>query len=507
MNPSKQPQEQQRARRRFLTLAGVLMAVYGGLWFFYATPALSHARLHKELVVWPVTLGLIWLYWQGYRTVRTGAIPAGWLAGFGLVVGFLAAMIPPFHSTDVFGYINRGWQQWHYGLNPYVYTIDAIKGWESDPMITDHWVNNPSPYGFLYLLIAKSLTALGGDSKATTLLVFKLGNLLVHLLTAWLIWLGVKALNKTEERTNQAENQPESGQLTEEIAAKPPAPQGQSAVNALYLYAFNPLILIHGLANGHNDMLMGFFILLAAFVAVIGAWVWILPALIAATLIKYGAVVILPPAVLLLIKNRRWSALLGGLLLGTLLFFATGAPFLGEWSRFHLKDIGTNAFVSHGSVHSVFYSAFKTLAKEVIPPLYQHKEIIRDFLKNTLLLGYALFYAWLGWQRLRAKEYPVRTWIYDALLLMAVLVCLVSLKFYPWYVGMFFPLAFYLPEGHWLRRFVIVLSCAQLFSITLIGQAHMLNFIVMTGLPVAWIFWQLRREKRQDVLSSEGNNA
>ncbi|MCE3234740.1 MAG: hypothetical protein K0Q50_920 [Vampirovibrio sp.] len=470
--PTEQGLSAMADRRRFLWLAGLGVFTFALLWLFYANPALSAPRLNRELLLWPVTFGLLWLYWAGYRLVARESVPLRWLVISGLLVGLLACMVPPFHSTDVFGYINRGWQQAHYGMNPYVYTVDHIPGWEHDPMITDHWVNNPSPYGFLYLLIAKGLCLLGGGDKENTLLVFKLGNLVVHGVTAFLVWLGATRVNSNASTEPGRQNRP---------------------VLALYLYLWNPLVLVHGLANGHNDMMMGLFVTLSAYFALIGSWVWILPALMAATLIKYGAVVILPFALLFLLKQRAWRAMgLGGLLAAGV-FLLTGLPYLPDWSQFHLKEISRNAFVSHGSLHSLIYSVFKTVAKELVPAWNPLRELVRDVMKNVLLMLYTLFYGGLAVKRFRQSRYPVSEWIWDALLVMAVLVCLVSLKFYPWYLAMFFPLALFLPEQSWLRRFMLVLSGAQLFSITFIGQAHLLNFLIMTGLPIAWVWRRIKK--------------
>jgi hypothetical protein len=469
-------------KNRFVQLTAVLVLVYAGVWLFYTQPGLSGTRLAKELFIWPLTLGLLAGYRAGFHQLRKDSVPHGWLWAGAVLLALIAAMIPPFHSTDLFGYINRGWQQLHYGMNPYVYTIDHIPGWESDPMITNHWVNNPSPYGFLYLLVAKALCALGGGSKAQTIAVFKAFNVFIHLLTAGLIWRTARRLNQNDLQCKLA----------------------------LYLYAFNPLVLIHGLANAHNDMLMGLFVLLSAYFAFMGAWIWILPALMAATLVKYGSLVIILPAILLLIKRRQWKTLFIGSGLAVLVFLLCGLPYLGDWSSFHLKEIGRNAMVSHGSLHSCLFSLAKVLLSAFWPilgainhwpsamaetSLLAAKLLIRDLLKNTLLVVYALFYASLGWKRLRQAEYTQSQWVQDALLVMAVLVCAVSLKFYPWYFGMFFPLAFCLNPGHWLRRLVILASCAQLFSITFIGQAHVLNYLVMMGLPILW-FVQMRNRER-----------
>ncbi len=449
---------------------------------FYQMPVLSGPRLNRELFVWPLTFALIFLYWQGYQSVCANKIPikAIWISG--LVWAILAVWIPAFHSTDIYGYINRGWQQAHYGLNPYVYTIDHIPNWDSDPMITDHWVNNPSPYGFLYLLIAKILCGLGQGNKAATIILFKGLNAVLYGGTAVLIWLGAQRLNQKGSEAFRNRLKPD---------------------RAVYLYLWNPLVLIHSLSNGHNDMLMGFFVTLAALLGLVGSWLWILPALMAATLIKYGALVILPLALLFLFKNKAWFTLVGGFVLAILLFGITGLPYLPDWRQFHLAEINHNAFVSHGSLHSLVYSLFKNLDKTLLPALHPHRDWIRGVLKNTLLGAYALFFAGLCWRRFRQSVYPVTQWIRDALLVMAVLIGLVSLKFYPWYLGMFFPLAFYLPDEDCLRRLLIFWSCAQLFSITFIGQAHLLNFVVMTALPIGWLLWERKKLKKPPFHSSD----
>jgi alpha-1,6-mannosyltransferase len=456
----------------FLRLAALMLLVYAALAVFYSTPALSQPRINKELMVWPVTFLLLWGYWRGYILAKDHSVPRRWILLSGLGLAVLAALVPPFHSTDMFGYVNRGWQQAHYHLNPYVYTVNAIPHWENDPMITNHWVNNPSPYGFLYLLVAKGLCLLGHGDKSLTLAWFKLGNFLMHLLTAGLIWMAAKYLNESPRS-------PYPGKIRPELA--------------LYVYLWNPLILINTLANGHNDIYMGFFVTLSALFALTGAWLWVLPSLMAATLMKYGAVVIFPIATLFLIKNKAWKALAGGLLICLGLFWISGQPFLPEWQQFHLSEINHNAFVSHGSLHSLLFIGFKTLVNEAIPAWTPYLEPVRSFLKNSLLLAYVAFCVRLLWVRTRQNPYIAATFIRDALMVMALLVCVVSLKFYPWYLSMFFPLALFLPDEDGLRHWLLVVSGAQLFSITFIGQAHLLNFIVMTALPTAWVIWQRRK--------------
>lgn len=242
-----------------------------------------------------------------------------------------------------------------------------------------------------------------------------------------------------------------------------------------------------------------------------------IPVLVAATLVKYGSLVIIPFAVLLLVKQCQWTALIGGLALGVCIFLLCGIPYLPDWQSFHLKEIGRNALVSHGSLHSCIYSLAKAVVSALWPQVasFNHwssvtaeehllsaKLWLRDGLKNILMMIYVAFYLGLGWYRLRQAQYARAEWIQDAVLVMFGLIGVVSLKFYPWYFGMFFPLIFFLKPGHWLRQLVLVVSGAQLFSITFIGQAHLLNFLIMTGLPILGFVWFRKKQTAPVTLPS-----
>jgi hypothetical protein len=104
----------------------------------------------------------------------------------------------------------------------------------------------------------------------------------------------------------------------------------------------------------------------------------------------------------------------------------------------------------------------------------------------TMVFGAAFlaFYAFLAWIRLRGDRYDRDTYLRDCVLIQFVLVCLASSKFYAWYLGMFFPLALWLPEGDRLRRVVLVVTCANLLSLTFVAQAHFLNATLMLVIPL-----------------------
>jgi hypothetical protein len=348
-------------------------------------------------------------------------------------------------------------------MNPYVFVVDDIPHWDKDPMIRDHWVNNPCPYGFLFAELARFLCQLGHGSLWKTILLFKGSNVVAHLLTAGLVWLSAKKLQM-------------------------PRPE-----IALYLYGWNPLILLHEIANGHNDLLMGALLTLSAYLIVIEAWLWVLPALMGAILIKYAPAVILPLTVLFLWKRAGWKETLrsSGLALVTLLLI--GMPYLVDWQDFKLTEIGSNATLSHNSLQAMIFHSYEALTK-LFRTLQDTLPMARTLLKSTL---WFVFLGWYGTQMFRLikeREISRETFFTQALLTQFILIAVVSSKFYAWYLAMFFPLIFFLPDTHWLRRLVLLITLTGTLSLTAIGQAHIANYIVMVLAPGVWMYLKYRQK-------------
>ena len=145
--------------RRLLNLVsvGVLTAVvYLATLLFYLKGPQSHSRTAKQVFACLSVIALLFLFWKGYQLVSRAHQPESLrvIVGFAAVFAFIVFLTFPFHSTDVFGYINCGWQQVHYGQNPYVYSLAQVPNWQQDPMLRDHWIYIPNPYGFLFTLLA-----------------------------------------------------------------------------------------------------------------------------------------------------------------------------------------------------------------------------------------------------------------------------------------------------------------------------------------------------------------
>jgi len=479
------------------------LLIYIGLAVFYSM-RFSHSFAIHEPVLWCTITTLVVLLFFMIREVAKGRVPNRVLVGFGIAVALAAMAIRPFHSTDVYGYINRGWQQVHYGLNPYVYTVDNVPNWQHDPMLTDHWVNNPSPYGFIYLLIARTLCFLGAlagaPDKGGLLWWFKGSNVLVHLATAYVVWRGASFTAKQVQKSIDAEaaTQTDSTLPFDSIEPKKDAfswfnlktltecPPERQAQLTLALYLFNPLILFHEISNAHNDLWMGFFLTLAGYFAITANWLWLLPAVLASVLIKYGSVVLIPFALLLLVKQKQFkTGLLQGGLLALLIAVLAGIPYLGDWQHFHLKEIGRNALVSHSSLHAFWFATWKVIFKLFGHLTSDQRESVRKGLSQLLTGGFGLFYIGYLFKRFKESQYSAQKWIQDSVLILIILIGIISLKFYAWYIGIFFGMSLLLPMNDWRKLFTWAFSLMQLMSLTIVGQSHMLNFLLMSAVP--WI--------------------
>lgn len=476
------------------------LALYLAFCIFYNIDAFSGPRLNREIFTWLGAIGLGLMYWKGFKAIQqqnTTSIKT--VLYFAVAFGVLAFLTPNFHSTDLFGYINRGWQQWHYGTNPYVTVVNELPNWLQDPLLTNHWVKNPSPYGFLYIFIAKWLCAFGEwvspGQKQATVMVFKALNLLIFYATGWLIYQG---LRHRELEAREAEEGKDTS-------------RGQDALEGLYLFLWNPLLLIHTIMNGHNDILMGSGMALTAYFALTGnvenkRWVWILPAITAALLIKYAALVMLPFAIVFLWRQKAFTELVTGTVLSIALFFGVGFQYLQDWQSFKLDKITHNAQISHSSLHAFFFHLYKNTAS-LVPSLKPYKEQVKSVLKAILTGIYGILMLRWGINSLGVlpawqwKSIPISApqtafsreqFIAYSCYAVGFLVYLITFKFYPWYLAMVFPMAMLLPGKHWFKRLSVWLTISHLLSITFVGQAHVLNYLLMVIAPAALFLWKHR---------------
>lgn len=133
---------------------------------------------------------------------------------------------PPLFSRDVYSYLAIGSMMAN-GFNPYEAGPYDTLG-DADPyahQVDVRWQHTPSPYGPVYLLIARAVVTVAHDNLIVAVLLQRLIELVGVALIVWAL--------------------PRLARIC-----------GFDPVAALWLGALNPLVLFHLIGGGHNEALM-----------------------------------------------------------------------------------------------------------------------------------------------------------------------------------------------------------------------------------------------------------
>jgi hypothetical protein len=389
------------------------------------------------------------------------------------IVGFFAL---PFDSTDVFFYMATGWEQARYDANPYTHTLREIPDYASDEMITSKWMARngnpwldlPLPYGFGFAAVSRTLAWLGLGNWWITLGLFNALNLAAHVMIAVLIWRISSLL-----------------------------PDGNPR-KALLLYTWNPLVITQFLANGHNDILMGLFIILAAYFLLSRRPVFVLPALVAGGLIKFLAFALVPLAAVAVARMYGRKAVVLGAVISLGIGSVLSAPYFRDPEPFKTPVIAGQIFESSGSLHRFIDVAFIRPASTAWAPLH---EVLPGVLWGLKVGLWLLFGAFAGLQLWKSLTEPLS--IQDVILQwMAVLACalfVASSLLHSWYMGALLPLAV-LAHQSWIGQALIASSAAYLLSFTSLRR-KMFVFLVAAIVPFA--VYGTRYRKLRSATASE----
>ncbi len=276
-----------------------------------------------------------------------GRLRPAWVIAAIVAMHVIFLLSPPLTLTDVFNYLNYGRMEYVYGLNPYT-TIPALEPHGDPTFLLSNWHGLLSPYGPLFTVFTMSLVPLGVHGSFWAI---KAVLMVASLATTFLVYRCAQLL-------------------------------GRNPVVAAVIVGANPIVLVWGMGGDHNDFLMLFFLVLAAWlllraralrvglrarppdprargpaVVLKRAWAWLdgmprpLPrgepwpwmevlagvSLVAAVAIKASAAVLLP---IFLFGTQRRMRLLLGLVVGfaaatamTLVAFGPNLPNLGQQDR------------------------------------------------------------------------------------------------------------------------------------------------------------------------------
>lgn len=213
----------------------------------------------------------------------------------------------PYLSADLFNYLFDAKIILNYHANPY--THRPLDFPNDEWLRFMRWVHRYSPYGPVWLLLSVVPSVLGFGKFVITLFNFKVLMAAFHLLNCLIIYKILFKLNPKNQMLGTS------------------------------FYALNPLVLIEGVVNAHNDVVLATFILLPVYLLSNQKPLLSILANIIGTLVKYIPAINLPWLILEFFSNKpnlkRYLVLnLISLALSTFIFssFKVAVPFISSGS-------------------------------------------------------------------------------------------------------------------------------------------------------------------------------
>jgi hypothetical protein len=172
------------------------------------------------------TIALFILYYIAYRLCKgqTGYKLWAVVLGGALVLALVNFFVCTTTSLDIYDYVARGRITGVYGGNPYVYVPSDFP---SDPFMQyPAWKDKTAAYGPLWETLSGLIGHVADDQLLTHVLIHKDLALASYMLCVLMIALILRHVSP------------------------------EKALAGTLLFAWNPLILMEGLQNAHNDLLM-----------------------------------------------------------------------------------------------------------------------------------------------------------------------------------------------------------------------------------------------------------
>jgi len=228
----------------------------------------------------------------------------------------------------------------------------------------------------------------------------------------------------------------------------------ERALQGVCLFAWNPLVIYETAGNGHNDIVMVFFILLGVWALLRGRFTSAALALVAGALIKFIPMLLLPVALaaglraLPTLRSRLYYSFITGVAC-VVLIAASFAPF---WRGGDILGLQRRA--------SLFTTSLPAVVQAQLEPSLGAEVSQRIVARVAALLmgAVVLLQAWRTWRR-PGWLTPVRASAH-ILLFYLLFTCL---WFQPWYALWPLALAAILPEGA-TARLAVLLSYAALWK-------------------------------------------
>lgn len=226
----------------------------------------------------------------------------------GLLLHAMALAMPVFLSRDVYSYAFYGRMVSAHGANPYTEIPAAFATDPAYPFVSVDWLDSPSVYGPAFTVVSAGVTRVA-PSPESSAVAFKGLAAAASLITLLLV---VAAARRT-------------------------APERTAFAAALV--AWNPVVVFHGVAGGHNDALLGLALAGGMLAIMLRRELWATAILAVGALVKVSGGVPLAIAVAAAAVRRR-TAWLRTLAVHAGLSVAVAAPFVIPFAQAEDPTLG-----------------------------------------------------------------------------------------------------------------------------------------------------------------------
>lgn len=368
---------------------------------------------------------------------------------FILIISIIFLIVVPVSSSDIFYYLGIGRIDGTYGQNPYYTTIknfveneNNIELLRQDTVLAQGyinvWSNTTVVYGPIWTLICRIVSLCSFGNINVGLLVFKIFNLIVHLLNCLLIY---KLANKK--------------------------------VFTL-MYGLNPLILIEGIACVHNDIYMVFFVLLSLyFLLKRKNLLFSVTTLAIATALKYFTIILLPFIIIYYFrKEKSTKRFLRCIEYGLYFVFVLALCYL-----LYLRDFQVlqGIFTMQTRIAKNFYT--------ILCMYFSHFPNIISYVKNIFLILFTIFYASSCIKLLSSDEIKFRAIMKIINRFLLAFLFLLITNFQPWYIMWLFPCLMWQKTRN--IKFIIVASIFSQLANTIF---FMFTERWQNGIPFTLVF-------------------
>ena len=224
-------------------------------------------------------LAILALFWCEFLALsaisrRDTSTWRGWprlALAFPFVFAGLLVWMQPVTTTDLYGYVARGYLYVQLHLNPMTTPAFLLPG---NLLVS----RPPAPYGPAWLLLCGAFSLVAGNNLLLNMLLFKLLNLVCLAVCTWLLYALAQRLK---------------------IGAAAPV---------VMFFTWNPLVLFEAIGNGHNDIVMMMCVLGACLLMTYRRARLALALLVLGALIKYIAALLIPLWLVYELNQRRHQA-------------------------------------------------------------------------------------------------------------------------------------------------------------------------------------------------------